>query len=268
MSGSQRFPSWDDLIALHRTVYERMAQIDTVSSLGLPDKVMAPSLRRKKGKANVIRATELLGPSIATLRAFSWLQGRDGYRAASEIFTSSQRNGTAQARVRAEIHFLDSVLVCLSTVLFSELTGWLPQSVPVARKRAANKHAGELLDDLRHVSLRSPEDSATLRRLLLTFKAELDQRKKRDYAGPKALERFVLQNLALSLLGKGALTSARIADILENLADAFHLPIGNRTAQRYVEAAQEEHRELLERIATELVVEYDGVAYAKIPMSS
>jgi hypothetical protein len=261
LRGFKTFPEVSEILELQKLVWAREQELRTLltprNALLFPGGLLGASSDANARPRNLGAAVvNAFSAPIRSHSVFKWLQHSTGYAEAAKAL-AQRTMGDDSREALAEIIFLDCALTWFALTVSGAKSGWRPKGASNSQKESAIKHAQSLAAALENLSFEDFEDTATLKRMLMTLCSELQNKSKRNYSGPKARERLILIGLAYSLLRVPGLSEtarrrartddAPIVEIVKHLATVYGLDVGHRTVQRYVAEARKRQRESLAR---------------------
>ena len=177
-------------------------------------------------------------PYTTEIRAsvgFKWLESNDHFRAAMTLFDECIKKSTAAPWqvAKQEAGFVQTVAQWVGFCFCAP--NWSPRYASAEQRRKAASTADSLLDLIRKGAQMSDKwESFQLELSLTRYRDELTvTQSSRQYSGPKARQRDMLELIAEHLLAIG-LEKRHVINVVEAIAPLFEFSPSHRSVQRYI----------------------------------
>ena len=178
-------------------------------------------------------------PFTAKIRAssgYKWLASNDHFTAAKRLFDECIKESIAPPWeiAKQEVNFVRTVSQWAGFCFCAPL--WSPSYATAEQKRKAVSTADSLLDLMgQGAQMSDVLENYQLERSLTRYRDELTvTQSSRQYSGPKARQRDMLELIAEHLLAIG-LEKRHVINVVEAIAPLFEFSPSHRSVQRYIQ---------------------------------
>ena len=175
---------------------------------------------------------------ICASSGYKWLASNDQFGAAERLFDECIKESMAPPWwiAKQKVDFVRTVSQWAGFCFCAPL--WSPSYATAEQKRKAVSTADSLLDLMgQGAQMSDILDNFQLERSLKRYRDELTvTQSSREYSGPKARQRDMLELIAKHLLAIG-LEKRHVVDVVEAIAPLFDFSPSHRSVQRYIQRA-------------------------------
>ncbi len=175
---------------------------------------------------------------ICASSGYKWLASNDHFTAAKRLFDECIKESIAPPWeiAKQEVNFVRTVSQWAGFCFCAPL--WSPSYATAEQKRTAVSTADSLLDLMGQGACMSDAlENFKLERSLTCYRDELTvTQSSRQYSGPKARQRYMLELIAKHLLAIG-LEKRHVVNVVEAIAPLFDYSPSHRSVQRYIQRA-------------------------------
>ncbi len=232
----------EQLLVLDQALTKRGEELEPGNALALKFTGLLSTPPKPSNSAEPRNVEDPLGPTVRSQRGFQWLQAQQEFTDASVLFDeiSGASELPAWQIAIAKVRFLQAIAFWAGVALSAP--DWRPPTVSVDLKRRTVATSKQLLELMEQgVTPSNVVEELSLKNSLRRLIDELSAPAPREYSGPSARQKAILEGLALSLLRIG-LAPSQVVTVIDGVALMLGFSPKHRTVQRYVHEANKLRR--------------------------